>query len=408
MPAFRPQPGPARAPALPEFIALMAMLSALVAFSIDAMLPALPAIAGELVPDAPNRAQLVVGVFFFSLGLGTLFTGPMSDHFGRKKVLVGGLVVYVAGALAAWQSQSLAGLLAARALQGLGAAGPRVVTASITRDLYAGRQMARIMSFIMIVFSLVPALAPLIGQAITSAFGWRGIFLAFVLFAGAIGSWFFLRQPETLPPDARRKLNLGNLITDLGEIIRHPTTRLSILVMVLAFAMLMLTLLTVQPVFDRTFGRAPLFAISFGVIAVLSTSAGFINARLVVRLGMRAMIRAMLGAQIALSAIMLTTAFVACGSDAAFVIYLIWNFSIFFQAGLTIGNLNALALEPMGHIAGTASSVVTASATVGSLLLAVPLGQAYDGTLRPIAAGVLVMAATGFWLTGKIRRPDEL
>ncbi len=408
MPAFRPQPGPARAPALPEFIALMAMLSALVAFSIDAMLPALPAIAGELVPDAPNRAQLVVGVFFFSLGLGTLFTGPMSDHFGRKKVLVGGLVVYVAGALAAWQSQSLAGLLAARALQGLGAAGPRVVTASITRDLYAGRQMARIMSFIMIVFSLVPALAPLIGQAITSAFGWRGIFLAFVLFAGAIGSWFFLRQPETLPPDARRKLNLGNLITDLGEIIRHPTTRLSILVMVLAFAMLMLTLLTVQPVFDRTFGRAPLFAISFGVIAVLSTSAGFINARLVVRLGMRAMIRAMLGAQIALSAIMLTTAFVAGGSDAAFVIYLIWNFSIFFQAGLTIGNLNALALEPMGHIAGTASSVVTASATVGSLLLAVPLGQAYDGTLRPIAAGVLVMAATGFWLTGKIRRPDEL
>lgn len=408
MPVHKSLFRPTKPPALPEFIALMAMLSALVAFSIDAMLPALPAIAGELVPDAPNRAQLVVGVFFFSLGLGTLFTGPMSDHFGRKKVLVGGLVVYVAGALAAWQSQSLAGLLAARALQGLGAAGPRVVTASITRDLYAGRQMARIMSFIMIVFSLVPALAPLIGQAITSAFGWRGIFLAFVLFAGAIGSWFFLRQPETLPPDARRKLNLGNLITDLGEIIRHPTTRLSILVMVLAFAMLMVTLLSVQPVFDRTFGRAPLFPFSFGVIAVLSTSAGFINARLVVRLGMRAMIRTMLGVQIGLSTIMLATAFLAGNSDMAFVVYLVWNFSIFFQAGLTIGNLNALALEPMGHIAGTASSVVTASATVGSLMLAVPLGQAFDGTLRPIAAGVLAMAATGFWLTGKIRRPDEL
>ncbi len=399
---------PSKPPALPEFIALMAMLSALVAFSIDAMLPALPAIAAELVPEAANRAQLVVGVFFFSLGIGTLFTGPLSDRFGRRAVLLGGIAIYMAGALLAWQSQSLAGLLGARMLQGLGAAGPRVVTASITRDMYAGRQMARIMSFIMIVFSLVPALAPLIGQAVTDAFGWRAIFLAFVGFAGLIGGWFLLRQPETLPPEARQPISTARLAAHLREILGHPTTRLSILVMVLAFAMLMLTLLSVQPVFDRTFGRASLFPFSFGVIAVLSTSAGFINARLVVRLGMRAMIRAMLGVQIGLSAIMLVTAFLAGNSDVAFAIYLVWNFSIFFQAGLTLGNLNALALEPMGHIAGTASSVVTASATVGSLLLAVPLGQAFDGTLRPIAAGVLAMAAAGFWLTGRIRRPDEL
>ena len=398
---------PARRPALAEFIALMAMLSALVAFSIDAMLPSLPAIAAELSPDAPNHAQLVVGVFFFSLGFGTLFSGPLSDQFGRKPVLLGGLVLYGIGALVAWQSQSLTGILTARALQGLGAAGPRVVTASITRDLYSGRQMARIMSFIMIVFSLVPALAPLIGQTIAAHFGWRAVFLAFVLFAVAVGTWFAVRQPETLPRAARRALSLPGLAGDLREIAGNRTSRLSILVMVLAYSMLLTTIITVQPVFDQAFGRADIFPVSFGVIAILSTSAGFINARLVVRLGMRAMVRAVLGAQIGLAAIMLLASLTLGNSGFAFLVYLVWTFSLFFQTGISLGNLNALALEPLGHIAGTASSVITASATIGSFLLAVPLGQAFDGTVRPIAGGVLVMAALGFWLTGKIQRPGE-
>ncbi len=404
MPAFRPS----RPPALPEFIALMAMLSALVAFSIDAMLPALPAIAAELAPGAPNRAQLVVGVFFLSFGLGTLVTGPLSDRYGRRAVLLGGMALYMLGALMAALSQSLTGLLAARALQGLGAAGPRVVSASVIRDLYVGRQMARIMSFIMIVFSLVPAIAPLIGQAIADSFGWRAIFLAFVVFAGGAGTWFLLRQPETLPPEAREPISLRMLGARLGEIASHPTTRLSTLVQMLAFGMLVSTLLMVQPSFEQVFDRAALFPLAFGSIALLATSSGFINARLVMRLGMRAMIRGMLGAQIVLSALMLAVALLRPDGALTFAAYLFWTFSIFFQAGLTMGNLNALALEPMGHIVGTAASAVTAASTVGSLALAVPLGQLFDGTLRPQAAGVLAMAATGFWLTGRIRRPDEL
>lgn len=404
---MRALPRPSQAPALPEFIALMAMMAAMVAFSIDAMLPALPQIAAELSPQAVNRAQLVLGAFLLALGLGTLIAGPLSDRFGRRAIVGLGLALYMLGALAAWQSQSLAGLLAARMVQGLGCAGPRVVTAAIARDLFAGRQMARIMSFVMIVFSLVPALAPLIGATITDAFGWRAVFLAFVLFSASIGAWFALRMPETLAREARQTLSLARLAGAIGEVLGHATTRLSILVMTLASAMLFATLTSVQQIFDTTFARAAAFPWYFGAIALLSTSAGFINARLVERLGMRAMVRAVLGAQLVFSSLMLASTFALGASLAGFAVYVVWTFTLFFQAGMTIGNLNALALEPMGHIAGLASSLVTSIATMGALAIAVPLGLAFDGTPRPLAMGVLGMAALAFWLTGRIRRPGE-
>ncbi len=399
---------PARRPALPEFIALMAMMTAIVAFSIDAMLPALPRIAADLSPAAPNRAQLVIGAFLGALGLGTLIAGPLSDRFGRKRVVLAGLAIYIAGALWAWRAGSLTGLLAARALQGLGAAGPRVVVQAIARDLYKGRQMARIMSFVMIVFSLVPALAPSVGAVIEAYWNWRVIYLAFVGFAGAVGLWFTLRQPETLPPQSRTPLSPARLWRELREVFSHPTTRLSALVMILSSGMLFSTLSTVQPIFDITYGRAASFPLYFGAIAILATSAGFLNARLVVRLGMRAMVRAMLAVQVGLSATMIASTFILGPTPAGFAVFVVWVFSIFFQAGLTIGNLNALALEPMGHIAGLAASAVTALATIGALVLAVPIGLAFDGTPRPLGMGVLAMAALGFWLTGRIRRPGEL
>ncbi len=398
-------PTPRRAPALPEFIALMAMMSAMVAFSIDAMLPALPAIAAELTPTAPNRAQLVVGAFLLALGLGTLVIGPLSDRFGRRPVLTGGLAVYLLGAAAAANSQSLTGLLAARILQGLGCAAPRVIAMAIARDLYAGRKMARIMSFISIVFALVPALAPSVGALITAAYGWRAIYLAFMLFTLAVGGWFLLRQPETLPPEARRPFRPARLWLALREIFAHATTRLSIAVMALASGMLFATLTSVQPIFDVAYGQAARFPLYFGAIAIFATSAGFINARLVERLGMRRMVRSILAVQVGLSAGMIAVTLWLPVGPLSFGLFVVWTFSLFFQAGMTMGNLNALALEAMGHIAGLASSVVSAVATIGALLVAVPLGLAFDGTPRPLAMGVLGMAALGFWLTGRIKRP---
>jgi len=169
-----------------EFIALIAMLFATIAFSIDAMLPALPQIAAELSPDAPNTAQLVVTSFVLGMGVGTLFAGPLSDTFGRKTVIIAGALLYCAAAFVASLAPSLEGLLMARVLQGLGAAGPRVVSLALVRDLYKGREMARVMSFAMMIFTLVPAIAPFIGQGIIWVAGWRGIFLSFVVFSARV------------------------------------------------------------------------------------------------------------------------------------------------------------------------------------------------------------------------------
>ena len=189
---------------MPEFIALIAMLFATIAFSIDAMLPALPEIAATLTPLDPNKAQLIVTSFVLGMGIGTLFAGPLSDSFGRRNVIVGGAVLYCAAAAIAMVAPSLETVLAARVLQGLGAAGPRVVSLALVRDLYKGREMARVVSFAMMIFTLVPAVAPLAASGIIAAWGWRAIFAAFILFAILAVVWMMLRQPETLPRAARR------------------------------------------------------------------------------------------------------------------------------------------------------------------------------------------------------------
>ena len=172
-----------------EFVALMAALSATVAMSIDAMLPALPEIAASLAPEAPNRAQLVVTSFVFGMGLGTLFAGPLSDAFGRKAMILAGSSLYIGAAIACFFANSLDLLLVARVVQGFGAAFPRIVSLALMRDLFRGREMAKVMSFVMMVFALVPAVAPLMGQAVISVSGWQTIFLVYIGFAAITMTW---------------------------------------------------------------------------------------------------------------------------------------------------------------------------------------------------------------------------
>ena len=390
-----------------EFIALVAMLTATVAFAVDSLLPALPAIGAEMTPDAPNNAQLLLTAFIFGLGLATFVTGPLSDAFGRKPVMIGGALVYSAAALLAWAADSFAVVIAARVLMGIGAAGPRVVALALVRDLYAGRDMARISSIVMMVFTLVPALAPLMGAAIIAGFGWRTVFLAYVVFSVISMLWLGLRQPETLPAPARRPLSVAALLGALREVLGHPTVRLSILVQTLCYTMLFALISTVQPIFDVTFGRADSFPLWFGGLAVVAASSSFLNALLVGRLGMRALVRAMLGVQIGATLLMLAAQMVTLPDTAAFAVFIAWLLVLFFQTGLTIGNLNALAMEPVGHIAGMAASLVSGLATVGSVILAAPVGLAFNGTAVPLALAVLVCSGLGVVLTGRIRRPGE-
>lgn len=389
----------------PEFIALIAMMFATIAFSIDSMLPALPEIGRELSPDEVNRAQLILTAFVLGMGVGTLFTGPLSDTFGRKRVIYAGSAVYVAAAALAWWSSSLEVVLAARVLQGLGAAAPRVVALAIVRDLYVGREMARLMSIAMMIFTIFPAFAPAMGAGIIALAGWRGIFLAFVLFSAISMLWMGLRLDESLPVERRRPFRAPLLWAAVVEMVTHPTVRLSIVVQTLCLGMLFTMLVMVQPVYDVIYGRAESFPFWFGAVALVSGSGSVLNAWLVVKLGMRRMVTGSLAVAMAIAGAMV--ALVLAGG-APFAVFLLWQCSVFFIAGTTLGNLNAIAMEPMGHIAGMAASVIGAIATVFAAVIVAPIGLMFDGTLLPLALGILVMSVAGLVLMLRMARAEEM
>ena len=388
-----------------EFIALTAMLFATIAFSIDSMLPALPQIALELTPADPNRAQLILTSFVLGMGIGTLFAGPLSDAFGRKNTIMAGASLYSLAALAAYVAPSLETVLLARLVQGLGAAGPRIVTLAMVRDLYRGREMARIMSFTMMFFILVPAIAPMMGQVIIAGFGWRGVFLAFLVFSAVSMVWLGLRQPETLPPAQRRPLSGAELWSALREVLSHRVIVMSVAVQTLVFGCLFGCLSQIQQIFDQAYGRGDSFPQWFALIALASGLASITNARLVGRLGMRFLVRRTIGVQAALSlAVLLAFAAGVVPEAAQFYVCFAWMLGVFAMAGLTIGNLNALAMEPVGHIAGMAASVTGAIATVGAVVLAAPLGLAFDGTPLPLMAGIALFASVAWMLTRGLAR----
>lgn len=397
-----PLPPPAFKMSRTEFVALMAMMLAAVAFSIDAMLPAMPQIGAELSPAHPQNAALIISFFLFGLGAGTFFTGPISDAYGRKPVIVTFATLFMLGALMAWASTSLEMVLAGRVLQGIGAAGPRVVTMAVVRDRFSGRQMAQVSSLVMMVFTLVPAVAPLIGAFIINWAGWRSIFLAFVLFALTYCLWMMIRLPETLPVDKRRPLRLHLIFAAFKEMATHPVVRLSILVQTLVASMLFLTLMLVQPIYETVYDRAEEFPIWFFAIALVAGTASLLNALLVVRLGMQRLVICTLGMQILISGAMVV--FDLGVGPYGFYFFVAWQTFVFFQAGLTIGNLNALAMEPMGHIAGMAASVIGGLSTVGAVMISGPLGTLLEVDQHTLSKSALVLASIGFLAMIRMRR----
>ncbi len=379
-----------------EFVALMAMMFATIAFSIDALLPALPGISTDLTPFEPTRAPLILTFFVLGMGIGTFFSGPLSDAFGRRAVMFWGAGLYISAAFAGWLSQSLEVLLMARVIQGIGASGPRVVCIAIIRDLFAGREMARILSIVMVTFTIIPALAPALGVLIIEMSGWRSIFLAFVVFSLISALWLGFRLPETLPAENRRPLRLPLIIDAMRQMFEHPIVRLSIFVQTLSLAMLFSLLVLIQPTYQYVFDRLESFPYWFGAIALSSALSSFLNAMLVIRFGMRRLVTIALLMQITLSGVVL----LGYGHISAqgFGIFAFWQAFVFFQAGLTIGNLNAIAMEPMGHIAGMAASVIGAVSTMFAAIIASPVGQLFDGTIRPLVGTVFVLACLGFML----------
>ena len=385
--------GELQRPAL-NFVLMMAALFSTIALSIDAMLPALPEIAASLSPDAPNRAQIVVTSFVLGMGIGTLFAGPLSDAFGRKPIIVAGLGLYALGALGCYYANDLNSLLVARVIQGLGAAAPRVVGSAMIRDLYKGRTMAQVLSLIMTIFTLMPAIAPLMGQGIIAFGGWHLIFVFFIAFAALNLVWVAFGQPETLPPTQRRSLNLPALLQGLREVMAQRVVLVSTAVQSLILGGLFGTLSSLQGIFEQRFDRADSFPLWFGLIALLSSLGAFANARLVQRLVMQRMVAGALWGMLAASALLAGDgALHLLPAPFDFALLLAWAVMIFAAMGLTLGNLSAMALEPLGHLAGMASSAVTALSTVAAVALAIPLGLAFNGTALPLALGVCGFAA---------------
>jgi DHA1 family bicyclomycin/chloramphenicol resistance-like MFS transporter len=400
MPVARP------APSRVEFIALIAMLFSTIALAIDAMLPAIPVIAAELTPDNPDRAGLVISSFVLGMGIGTFVAGPLSDWFGRKATILAGLALLAAGSvLAAW-SWSLETLLAARVIMGLGAAAPRVASMALVRDLFAGRQMAQIMSFAMMVFMIVPAAAPAMGALVIASHGWRGVFWTFVLFAGVVGTWLALRQPETLTAEARVPLRVGTLAAGAKVVLSNRLALASMFVQTMIFGVLFGTLSSVQPLFERTFDRGDTFPAWFALIALFSAGASLTNALLVRRLGMYRVVVVVLAVQLLLSGAMAVMTLGGMWPDSLyFPAYVVWVICLFAMAGMTVGNLNAIAMEPMGHIAGLAASVILALPTILSTGIAAPLGLAFDGTPGPLALGTFICIALSLVVMPQMRPP---
>ncbi|MEO3414332.1 multidrug effflux MFS transporter [Roseovarius sp. CAU 1744] len=390
-----------------EFIALMAMMGGVVAFSIDAMLPALPQIAAELSPGALNRAQLVVTTFVLGMGLGTFLVGPLSDAYGRKPVILAGTAIYMLASLLALFAPSLELLILSRILQGLGVSAARIVSMAIIRDLYAGREMARLMSFVTMIFMIVPAIAPLIGSGIIALAGWRSVFASFVGFAALYSLWMTAKLAEPLPPGHRRPFRPHELRRAVREVLAHRTVLLAMAVMTLCFAALFASLSSIQQIVGNTYDRPAQFPYWFGLIALISAGASLLNAALVLRFGMRRLVTAALSVQVLCCALALLLLHVGQPPGWHFAIYFAWQATVFAGASLTLGNLTSLAMEPLGHVAGMAASLISGLATVGSVLLAIPIGLAFDGTPTPLIIGVLACAFLGAMIMLLLKRREE-
>ncbi len=386
-----------------ELIAIIAMMAATVAFATDAMLPAFPDISADLSPNDPNRAQLVIASFMVGLGVGTLFAGPLCDAFGRQAITIAGTVIIIFFAIVSALTQSLEVLLVARFLQGMGSAGPRVASMAIVRDLFRGREMARILSFVILVFTLAPVFAPSIGWLLTQGFGWRSIFASFAVFSIISTGWLMLRLPETLPHKERRSLRARELADGLLEVFSNRQVMLAIGCQSLVFAVLMSTLLSSQQVFDKVFDRGAGFPLWFALMAALAAGASVMNAAIVVRVGMRKVVRMALLVHSSITAMFLLAMIIGVlPASWLFPVGFLWCTSVFQLAGFALGNINAIAMEPMGHMAGLAASIITSVATIASIVIAAPVGQAFDGTLVPLTSATFVLTALALLLAHRL------
>ena len=383
---------------LGEFVALMAFAMSLVALSIDAMLQAFPDMAQDLQVTAANDIQLVVSLLFIGLAIGQLFYGPLSDSIGRKPAIYIGFVLFILGSLLSMAASDFSTMLAGRMLQGIGAAGPRTVAVALIRDRFHGSEMARVMSFIMTVFILVPIFAPALGQAILLLAGWRVIFGVFIVLALATLVWLSLRQPETLAKDQRRHFTLKNITAAFHEVLMSRLAMVYTLVAGCVSGAFLSYLNTSQQIFQVQYDQGKLFPLYFGILAFSVGFAALLNSALVMRYGMHALVHRALLLMMAFSWLFLAIVWAYAGHPPLWLFMAIC-LALFFCIGILFGNLNSIAMEPLGHVAGTAAAVIGSITTLLAVVLSYLVGQAYNGTLFPLALAFVSLITVSALLT---------
>lgn len=375
-------------------LVFLSMMTSVVALTIDAILPALDGISDDLAFENASDRQLIVLIVFAGMGIGQPIFGPLADAIGRRRTAMLGWGLYIVGALVAMFAGGLWGMLAGRLLQGIGAAGPRVVASAIVRDLYSGRPMARILSLIMTIFMLVPMLAPLIGQGLEAVAGWRAIFSLYLVMAVVCVIWHLSLIPETLAPEHVRPLSFRPLIAAFVEVFRTRKTMLYTMGSASIFGAFAAFLAGSQQIYEEIYQLGVFFPAIFAATGAIFAVAQFANSRFVMILGMRLICR------IAACIVVLAALFlfflgqILPGPVLPFWVFFIGLIPIFIGSALMFSNLTALALDPLGHIAGTASAVVMSVST----LIATPVGMFFAGQISDTPQPIL----TAFALLGSL------
>lgn len=394
-----------------EFIAMMAFLMALNALAIDIMLPGLQEIGAALNVENENHRQYVVSAYLIGFGVAQLFYGPISDRLGRRIPMIAGLAIYVLSSLAVLFVPSFETLLLLRFIQGIGSAATRVITVSIVRDVFGGRQMAEVMSLIMMVFMVIPVVAPGTGQVIMLFGDWHWIFVFMAVIAVIIGVWMYVRLPETLAKEDVRPFTPRVIFDGFRIVLTNRVALCYTIASTFIFGALFGFINSAQQIYVGIYGLGVWFPVAFAAVAIFMALSSFVNAKLVGRFGMRTLSHASLLGFIAINFLWLVVQLLG-PQPMPFFLFLAFFSLAMFQFGWIGSNFNSLAMEPLGHVAGTASSVLGFMGTVGGSLIGAGIGQAYNGTALPMVAGYFIVSVIGLVFVligekGRLFRPQN-
>jgi len=380
----------------------MASLMSVVALAIDALLPALDIIGIAIGTENIVDNQLLISMMFLGLGIGPLFFGPVSDATGRKPVVYAGFGLFLLASVICVSAESLTMMIIGRVLQGIGLSAPRTIAIAIIRDLFSGDYMARIMSFVTVVFILVPVVAPAMGQLILDTYSWQGIFYIQVIISLIVIIWFWKRQPETLAVNKRVSFSVKVFNTGFSEVIRYKTTMAYTIISGLIVGSFFAYLNASQQIFQLQYDLEDAFPLIFAGLSIAIGSAIFLNGTLVLKYGMEKIISISLLAYFMISLVYVIL--FNSGANPSLLILLIFFSFQFFAIGFLFGNLRALAMQPVGHIAGIASAITGFISTLLAVVISIFIGRFVVTSVLPVFIGFLICSALSIGILIYVKR----